>query len=239
MKLSHRVCVVTGAASGIGRAVLREFAAQGAVTVCLDLTPSTDPAVDTSLVCDVTSEDAVAAAFDEVVRVHGRVDVAVMNAGVALEVPLLDTSQEDWDRLIAVNLTGAFLGAKHAVRSMAGQGGSLVFVASMSGLVATASEPAYCASKAGVLGLSRAIAADYASAGVRSNCVCPGVVDTPMTSMQFAGHEEFRDEVERMHPLGRFARPEEIARAVTYLASDDASFVTGTALTVDGGYTAR
>ncbi|MDQ1130492.1 SDR family NAD(P)-dependent oxidoreductase [Microbacterium sp. SORGH_AS_0888] len=239
MRLRDRVCIVTGGGSGIGLATVRRLAAEGAITVSLDIDAGSAPAAALSLACDVTDDAQVAHAFDEVVARFGRVDVAVVNAGIALEVPLLDTTPEQWSRVIGVNLTGAFHTARHAVRRMLPDGGALVFHASMSGLVATADEPAYCASKAGVIGLSRAIAVDYASHGIRSNCVCPGVVDTPMTRQQFAGHERFRDLVERAHPLSRFALPEEIAAASAFLASDDAAFVTGTELVVDGGYTAR
>ena len=160
------------------------------------------------------------------------------NAGIAHEARVEDTELADWDRVLRVNLTGVFLCAKHAIRRMP-EGGSLVFTASMSGVVATAEEPAYCASKAAVIALARSIAVDNAAQGIRANCVSPGVVSTPMTIEQFAPVPDFRDAVERAHPVGRFARPDEIAAASVFLASADSSFVTGTNLVVDGGYTAR
>ena len=240
MRLSERVIVVTGGGSGIGAATVKRLGEEGATTVSLDFDIDRASASGPSLglACDVTDEASVRAALDTVVERFGRLDGAVLNAGIALEVPLLETTLEQWNRVLSVNLTGAFLVAKHAIARMTGPG-ALVFHASMSGLVATVDEPAYCASKAGVIGLSRAIAVDYASRGIRSNAVCPGVVDTPMTREQFAPHPEFRTLVEGMHPVGRFARPAEIAAATAYLISDDASFVTGTELLVDGGYTAR
>lgn len=240
MRLSERVVIVTGGGSGIGAATVHRLNDEGALTVSLDLSEeranASKPAL--GLACDVTDEASVAAAMNRAVGEFGYVHGAVLNAGIALEVRLTETTLDQWNRVIAVNLTGSFLVAKHAVAQM-NDGGALVFHASMSGLVATADEPAYCASKAGVIGLSRAIAADYAAQGIRSNAVCPGVVNTPMTIEQFAPHPEFRQLVEKMHPLGRFALPEEIAAATAYLLSDDASFITGTELVVDGGYTAR
>jgi NAD(P)-dependent dehydrogenase (short-subunit alcohol dehydrogenase family) len=240
MKLDKRVILVTGGGSGIGASTVQRLREEGAVTVSLDLNidraNASEPAL--GLACDVTDEVSVVAALDEVVARFGSVYGAVLNAGIALEVPLHETTLQQWNSVLAVNLTGAFLVAKHTITRMTGPG-ALVFHASMSGLVATADEPAYCASKAGVIGLSRAIAVDYASRGIRSNAVCPGVVDTPMTREQFAPHPTFRTLVEGMHPLGRFARPTEIAAATAYLISDDASFVTGTELIVDGGYTAK
>lgn len=240
MKLANRVILVTGGGSGIGAATVQRLNDEGATTISLDLDAERARASGPTLglACDVSNEESVITALDTIIDQYGALHGAVLNAGIALEVRLTETTIEQWNRIMAVNLTGAFLVAKHAVVRMQ-NGGALVFHASMSGLVATADEPAYCASKAGVIGLSRAIAVDHAADGIRSNAVCPGVVDTPMTREQFAPHPEFRAAVEGMHPLKRFARPEEIAAATAYLLSDDASFITGTELVVDGGYKAR
>lgn len=240
MRLSDKVCIVTGGGSGIGLATVRRFVAEGALVAALDLDPAMAAAAGAQLLltCDVGDEQSVAAAFDAVVARFSRLDVVVANAGIAHEVRLDQTDLADWDRVIRVNLTGSFLCAKHAVRRMSG-GGSLVFHASMSGVVATADEPAYCASKAGVIGLARAIAVDHARDCIRANCVCPGVVDTAMTVEQFKPHPVFRQQIEAAHPLGRFAQPDEIAAVTTFLASDESSFMTGAVLMADGGYTAR
>jgi meso-butanediol dehydrogenase/(S,S)-butanediol dehydrogenase/diacetyl reductase len=214
--------------------------AEGALVAALDLDldGATASGAQLPLRCDVTDENSVAAALDAVLERFSRLDVLVANAGVAHEVRLDQTTLADWNRVIQVNLTVVFLSAKHAVRRMPG-GGSLVFHASMSGVVATTDEPAYCASKAGVIGLARAIAVDHAKDGIRSNAVCPGVVETAMTVEQFRPHPEFRRQVEQAHPLGRFASPAEIASLTAFLASDESSFLTGAVVLADGGYTAR
>jgi NAD(P)-dependent dehydrogenase (short-subunit alcohol dehydrogenase family) len=239
-RLSGKVCVVTGAGSGIGLATVERFLAEDAQVAAFDLVPSAAAGVGArlALTVDVTDEGSVVTAMDRTIDELGRLDVLVANAGIAHEARVEDTELSDWDRVLRVNLTGVFLCAKHAIRRMA-DGGSLVFHASMSGVVATAEEPAYCASKAGVIALARSIAVDNAAEGIRANCVSPGVVNTPMTISQFAPVPDFREAVERAHPAGRFALPSEIAAATAFLASDDSAFVTGTNLVVDGGYTAR
>ena len=240
MRLSGKVCIVTGGGSGIGLATVRRFMAEGALVAALDIDPASAAAsgAQLPLACDVGDEQSVAAAFGAVLGQFTRLDVVVANAGIAHEVRLDQTDLADWDRVIRVNLTGSFLCAKQAVRRMP-DGGSLIFHASMSGVVATADEPAYCASKAGVIGLARAIAVDHARDRIRANCVCPGVVDTAMTAEQFKPHPDFRRQLEAAHPLGRFASPDEIAAVTTFLASDESSFMTGAIVMADGGYTAR
>jgi NAD(P)-dependent dehydrogenase (short-subunit alcohol dehydrogenase family) len=240
MRLENKVCVVTGAASGIGLAITELFAREGARVAALDRSDAVrNTGSDWSLVCNVADEASVSDAFERLARDLGHVDALVTSAGVAHECAFAETPLDAWNDVIAVNLTGSFLCAKHAVRRMSG-GGSLVFISSMSALIATADEAAYCASKAGVIGLMRSIAVDCASAQIRSNCICPGVIDTPMNEpMWQVRGPEFRREVEAAHPLGRLGRPQDVAQLAVYLASDESSFVTGSQFVVDGGYTSR
>lgn len=240
MTLRDRVCVVTGAASGIGRETAALFAREGARVAGLDRDPSVEEAGDVlGLVCDVADESSVEQAFEAVRNRLGRIGAVVTAAGVAFECRFEETPLEAWNAVLAVNLTGSFLCAKHAIPRMQ-PGGSLVFISSMSALIATADEAAYCASKAGVIGLMRSIAVDCASVPVRSNCICPGVIDTPMNEPMWNERgAEFRREVEAAHPIGRLGTADDVARMAAYLASDDSSFVTGSQFVVDGGYTAR
>jgi NAD(P)-dependent dehydrogenase (short-subunit alcohol dehydrogenase family) len=240
VRLQDRICVVTGAASGIGRETVSVFKREGATVAALDRNGSVrDVGADLSVVCDVADEPRVAEVFEQISSQLGRVDALVTSAGVALECRFEETPLDAWDEVIRVNLTGSFLCAKHAVRHI-NPGASLVFISSMSALVATADEAAYCASKAGVIGLMRSIAVDCADIPVRSNCICPGVIDTPMNEpMWQARGAEFRHLIESSHPLGRLGRATEVAQAAVYLASSESAFVTGTELVVDGGYTSR
>lgn len=222
--------MITGAASGIGAATATRFASEGATVIGLDVR-----AGGAVHYCDVADERLVEAVLSDIVDEHGRIDTLVACAGVEHQAVVTDTPLEEWERVIRVNLTGVFLCAKHAIPHMPA-GGSVVIIASISGIVATDGEAAYCASKAGAIGLARALAVDYAASGIRTNAICPGVIDTPM-------NEEFwrlrgRDEVAKMHPLGRFGRAEEVASVAVFLASEESSFVTGAVWTVDGGFSA-
>lgn len=240
MRLQDKVAVITGAGSGIGRAIAREFAREGARLLVAELDEISGRAVveeiaasggEARLVrCNVAQEEEVRAAVQAAVEAFGRLDVMVNNAGVA---------DSGWDLTLAVNLSGVYYGCKHAAETMAAAGGGVIInMASILGLVGVGFADPYVAAKHGVVGLTRNFAVTYGGRGVRVNCINPGFIETPMTKM-ITDNPAFREQIERQTPLGRFGKPEEVAKAAVFLASDDASFMTGAALVVDGGWTAR
>jgi NAD(P)-dependent dehydrogenase (short-subunit alcohol dehydrogenase family) len=236
--LDGKRAIVTGAARGIGRAIAERLAAEGVRVAGVDV-----EAMRTALAieADVRDEDAVRAAFDRVEAEWGGLDIVVANAAIQLtgsddRVHALEL--EVWRETLDVNLTGAFLTAKHGARALLSGGGSIVCIGSPAGAFGIARGlQAYAASKAGLLGLVRTMAADYAGNGIRVNAVYPGITETPMNQW-WIDDPARRAEVLAPVPIGRAARAEEIAAVAAFLASDDASYVTGAAWTVDGGLTA-
>ncbi len=241
--------IVTGAANGIGAACARAFAQAGWDLVLVDrdeaalnrVAEGVSARVET-LVGDVATPEVNAGAVARAEDRFGSLDAAVANAGVNLARSLDDTSDEDIDRLLAVNLRAVVYLAQAAHRALARTTGSLVVMASKTGLVAQPDSPIYCATKGAAIQLARALALDWAPEGIRVNAVCPGIVDTPMLEgffEQLPDPERARREFATAQPLGRLARPEECAAAALFLASQGASFITGVALPVDGGFTAQ
>ncbi len=245
-RLEGTVALITGAASGIGQACADRFADEGATVVTLDLAdPVAGGEGDAPRPIDhhvyVTDEAAVAATVAAVMSAHGRLDSVVNAAGVAGGGPVHLLDLAEWQRVIAINLTGTFLVAKHALGPMIDQRrGSIVNLASIEGVEGTEGGSAYNASKGGVVMLTKNLAIDYGAKGIRANCICPGFIDTPLlhSVLDAPGMEIYKDRIRDEHKLNRFGRADEIAAAAAFLASDDASFVTGHSLVVDGGFTA-
>ena len=248
-RLRGRTALVTGSASGIGRAIARRLAEEGAWVGCLDVNHSSLASLVTSLphggealLADVTREDAVREAVARVLILRGRLDVVVNSAGIAgPQHPVGNTDLAEWQRTLDINLTGTFLVCKHSLPALIAARGNIVNVASALALIVKTDEAAYHASKAAVMHLTKTMALDYARS-IRANCVCPGAVRTPMIESVLppgVDREAALAEYGRIHPLHqRLAEPEEIADAVLFLASDDASLVTGVAMPVDAGLSA-
>ncbi len=253
MRFEGRSVMVTGGGSGIGRATAIAFAREGASVAVGDVSAARGRETVRTIRSaggraaffrgDVSKEADAEDLVTGTVRTFGRLDVLFNNAGILIESPVHEMSASDWDRVLAVNLRGAFLMAKHAVRAMLRQGGgAIVNTASVNALVGDPEEAAYCASKAGVALLTKSMALAYAKDGIRVNAVCPGWVETPMFQQEADTRgiplAAYRARAGAQHPIGRIGRPEEIARVVLFLASEEASYVTGALVVADGGYTA-
>jgi NAD(P)-dependent dehydrogenase (short-subunit alcohol dehydrogenase family) len=247
-----KVAFVTGAASGIGRATALAFARHGASVVVADVSEQanreTARMIEQSggralaVRCDVTRSEDVRQAMQQTVATFGRLDHAFNNAGIEprKSAPTADYEEEEWARIVDVNLRGVFLCMKHEIPLILAQGGgAIVNTSSGAGVIGIKGSPAYTAAKHGVIGLTRAAALDYAAANLRINAVCPGYVDTPMMTRFTGGTAEGRSKVISQEPVGRMARPDEIAQAVLWLCSDAAAFVIGHAMVMDGGQTVQ
>lgn len=252
MKLAHKIAAVTGAGSGIGQAIALLFAAEGARVYAFDV--DVDGLKDTERksaygqaltthILDVTKSADVKAALEQIVRESGRLDILVNNAGIGVAATVDQTEDDDWRRVMAVNLDGVFYGCKYGVQIMKRQKeGIIINMASVAGLVGVRNRAAYGASKAGVIGLTKAMAVDHAADGIRINCICPGTVDSPWVGRIVSTQPDPDGERQRMAArqlLGRMGTPEEIAHAALYLALPSSAYVHGTALVIDGGLTAQ
>ena len=246
-RLEDKVAVITGAGSGIGRAAALLFAREGAKVVVADVTGAEEETAAaigdaaTPVRADVSSAADVRAMIETARARYGRLDVLFNNAGIEGAPGFTaDCTEEDFDRVIAVNLKGVFLGMKYAIPVMLEHGGgSIINNASIAGLVGFPGAPAYCASKGGVVLLTKATALEYATQNIRVNAICPGVIETPMIERYVSTGEEARRMLVQIEPVGRLGQPEEVAALALFLASDEASFITGAALPVDGGVVAR
>lgn len=256
-RLSNRASIVTGAAGGIGRAIALAMGAAGARVVVSDVQPEGGEATASAIraaggeaifkACDVSEAEEVSALIASTLEQFGRLDILVNNAGISGGAHFAhELSLETWDRVIAVNLRGPFLCAKYAIPHLiAGGGGAIVNIASTYGLIGAPLASAYCASKGGVVNLTRQLAVDYGLNKIRVNAICPGYVDTDMGGHraslppeQSAAANARREANAALQPLGRQAQAEEIARVAVFLASEESSFMTGSIVTVDGGCTA-
>ncbi len=256
-RLDDKIALVTGASSGIGREIARLIAAQGATVVVGDVNDEAAATVaveiaergDQAFALHLDVADPVSAeeAVQEIAERHERLDILVNNAGIGLVGSLTETGPDDFARVMAVNAAGVYNCSHAAVGLMLAQqprGGAIVNIASIAGQVAVARRFAYGASKGAVISMTQSVALDYVDQGIRCNCICPGTVETPFVDAYLqkyhAGEiEETRAQLHARQPLGRMGRPEEIAPLALYLASDEASYVTGAQMVIDGGLTAR
>ena len=247
MRLENKIAIVTGGSSGIGRASCVLFAKEGAKVVVTDINDKAGEGVVKTIKsnggegifvhCDVTKEDQTRNLIAKAVEKYGRLDVLYNNAGIGMVKLLPEMTEQEWDRIFNINVKGAFLCSKYAIPQMKKQGrGAIVNTASNWGLIAYPHWPAYCATKGAVVMLTKALAIDHAPDNIRVNCVCPGNIDTPLLRAGIEAETSFE---EASKTMGRLAKPEEVAYVALFLASDESSYVTGSAVVVDNGESAR
>ncbi|MEU7110153.1 SDR family NAD(P)-dependent oxidoreductase [Streptomyces sp. NPDC046182] len=247
-RLAGRVCVITGAASGIGRATALRFAREGARVVATDVNADRlatlgDGGGMATVVGDVSREEDARRMIATAVERFGRLDVLVANAGVLPLSDVMESTGEQWDRVMAVDGKGMFLTCKYAIEVMAGQesGGAIVCTSSISGVAGQARQAVYGPAKFVASGLTKHLAVEWAGRGIRVNAVAPGTIETERVAAARTepGGQEYLSDIVELHPMHRFGTPEEVASAILFLASDEASFITGVVLPVDGGYLAQ
>jgi NAD(P)-dependent dehydrogenase (short-subunit alcohol dehydrogenase family) len=253
MRLANKIALITGAGSGIGRAMGEVFAEEGARVFVVDVNDEAAAqtaeritergGVAASWRADVSRSEEVQAMVAGCLAQFGRIDILCNNAGIGSTQSVVDTPEELWDRVFAVNVRGTFLGCKYVIPHMVNAGGGVIVnTASVAGLIGIRNRAAYCASKAAVVLLTKSVAVDFVRQNIRCNCVCPATVDSPWVERLLAAAPDpaaERAALEARQPMGRLGTPDEVARAALYLASDDAAFITGSELVIDGGWTAQ
>lgn len=241
MNFEGKVAVVTGGSGGLGMGMLNAFGNERATLVCMDRVAPTDPPHPVQFIeTDVKSSASVAAAFDELASTVGPPDVLVNCAGIREIVGAMKLPPDEWDHVVAIDLSGTFYACQAAARLMIDQkrGGSLIAISSVAGLVGIANRPAYSAAKHGLIGLCRVLAHELAPNGIRVNVIAPGLIRTPLTEA-YTGNEEFAKQLAITVPQGSYGLPSDIADAAVFLSSDAARYITGSVVTVDGGFMAE
>jgi NAD(P)-dependent dehydrogenase (short-subunit alcohol dehydrogenase family) len=250
MRVKDRVALVTGGASGIGRATAVLLAQEGGKVVIVDVNASEGSKAEEEIVtsggqaifleADVSVVANTERIVQEAVARYGRLDILVNNAGIMLEKSAVDTTEADWDRIVGVNLKGIFFCAKNAILQFRrqGSGGNIVNMASVNSFYAEGGIAAYAMTKGGIAQLTRALAIDHSAEGIRVNAICPGWIETPMNAAFFQSGPDIREKAQKLAAIGRIGTPQDIAQGVLYLVSEAASFVTGSLVTIDGGFSA-